>query len=72
MAHVFLNVCQHRGTRLVEGSEAVCAAKLVCPYHAWTYGLDGKLLALPRTDAFPGLNKGDLGLKRLPTRKRAD
>ena len=57
----FTNVCRHRGSRLVDGSSG-CARKLVCPYHAWTYGLDGALTGVPARGDYPGLQLADHGL----------
>jgi len=44
----FLNVCRHRGSQLCQGSGTVSAIR--CPYHAWSYGLDGRLLATAHAD----------------------
>ena len=57
--HVMANVCRHRGTRLIESDEIVSSKRIVCPYHAWTYGSDGDLLAIPRAECFPGIEKSD-------------
>ena len=65
---VFLNVCRHRGMRLEAGQGEVCRRQaLVCPYHAWTYRLDGTLAGVTRTEAFPGLERDQLGLRELPS-----
>jgi glycine betaine catabolism A len=46
----FYNVCRHRGTRICTQEHGAFAARIQCPYHAWTYGLDGKLLAAPHME----------------------
>ena len=66
--HVFLNACRHRGARLVTGEETVChRSSLSCLYHGWTYALDGRLLSVPRRDAFPTLDVAAHGLRQLPS-----
>jgi phenylpropionate dioxygenase-like ring-hydroxylating dioxygenase large terminal subunit len=57
----FANVCRHRGSRLLDGAGG-CVKKLVCPYHAWTYDLDGSLFAVPDSESYPGLDKARHGL----------
>lgn len=57
----FHNVCRHRAMRIVEGP-AGCARKLVCPYHAWTYELDGRLSGVPMKRDYPALVQEDHGL----------
>jgi len=56
----FLNVCRHRGAIVCEGSGS--RATLQCPYHAWTYALDGRLVAAPRFAREGGTDESDLGL----------
>lgn len=70
VARAFLNVCRHRGTRLVD-EEAGCKHRFSCPYHAWTYSSAGDLIAAPHFESgFSGLDKADLGLKRLDCQER--
>src|SRR5438874_2171275 len=60
----FYNVCRHRGTRLKEDTCGHTSA-IQCPYHAWTYGLDGRLLGAPHMDDVPGFDKADYPLHRV-------
>lgn len=61
----FSNVCRHRGSRLVDGS-AGCAKVLTCPYHAWSYARDGRLVGVPHRNEYPDLRPEELGLIELP------
>jgi choline monooxygenase len=56
----FLNVCRHRGSLVCEGEGR--RETLQCPYHAWTYDLDGSLRAAPRTDQEPGFDRSEIHL----------
>jgi Rieske 2Fe-2S family protein len=51
LVEAFYNVCRHRGTRLCSAEEGSFAGRIQCPYHGWTYGLDGQLLGAPHMDS---------------------
>jgi phenylpropionate dioxygenase-like ring-hydroxylating dioxygenase large terminal subunit len=61
----FLNVCRHRGARIAEGS-GNSARSFSCPYHGWTYGLDGALVARPDEPSFAMAERATHGLRALP------
>ncbi|MEU3273417.1 aromatic ring-hydroxylating dioxygenase subunit alpha [Saccharomonospora sp. NPDC006951] len=65
----FLNVCRHRGARLCTEDAGTVARAFQCPYHAWTYGLDGKLVAAPNLTAMPDVDRTEYGLRSLPLRE---
>jgi carnitine monooxygenase subunit len=56
----FVNVCRHRAFTIAEGEQR--RETLQCPYHAWTYGLDGRLRAAPRSEEEPDFPQDDLRL----------
>ncbi|MDQ3066172.1 MAG: aromatic ring-hydroxylating dioxygenase subunit alpha [Actinomycetota bacterium] len=64
VVRAFHNVCRHRGSLVCEGEGK--RASLQCPYHAWTYGLDGSLRSAPRSDREPGFERESLGLVPVP------
>jgi phenylpropionate dioxygenase-like ring-hydroxylating dioxygenase large terminal subunit len=64
-AHAFLNVCRHRGTRLVNDHTG-CKGRFSCPYHGWTWNNGGELVSVPHEkQGFPDLNRDEKRLKRL-------
>lgn len=60
----YFNVCQHRGHRLLDG-DGNTGKKIVCPYHAWSYRLDGSLANAPHTEAMAGFDPAEFGLREV-------
>jgi choline monooxygenase len=68
VVRAFRNACRHRGMAVAKDSG--CTRAFVCPYHAWAYGLDGKLKHVSDEDAFPGLDKDQHGLVPVTAEER--
>src|SRR5690349_545444 len=64
----FRNACRHRGTPLA--SDSGCSKAFVCPYHGWSYNLDGGLLGVPHEYGFPKLDKQLYGLVPVDVEER--
>lgn len=58
----FLNICRHRGAKLCTEETGEVKRAFQCPYHAWTYGLDGKLVAAPNLTSMPDIDRTAYGL----------
>ena len=63
--NAFMNVCRHRGGRVVEGC-GTGKRDFMCPYHGWTYDHDGRLIAIPDAESFAGLDRSKHHLIPLP------
>ena len=60
--HAFFNICRHRGTRLCSDERGALSETIQCPYHAWTYALDGRLIGAPHMNDLEGFDKRDFPL----------
>jgi phenylpropionate dioxygenase-like ring-hydroxylating dioxygenase large terminal subunit len=65
----FFNVCRHRGGRVAEG-RGNGARVFTCPYHAWSYGLDGGLAGQPTAEGFAGIDRCTLSLTQVPVAEK--
>lgn len=61
--HAFYNVCRHRGSRMCETASGHFQGSIQCPYHAWTYGLDGELKVARNMAEVPGFDRAQYPLK---------
>ncbi len=68
--NAFLNVCRHRGARVMEEPCGTGKRRFSCPYHGWTYDTAGKLANVPQEERFGVIDKASLGLTRLPAAEK--
>jgi Rieske 2Fe-2S family protein len=66
MLHAFLNVCRHRGARLCSEASGQLKGSIQCRYHAWTYGLDGRLIGAPNVMSDERFDRTMFGLLPVP------
>jgi glycine betaine catabolism A len=66
----FLNVCRHRGAQLCLTDSGEVGRTIRCPYHAWTYSLDGQLVAAPNWRALDGVDRGRYRLHQVHVPRR--
>ena len=68
VVRAFINACRHRGMQVASG--AGCSRAFVCPYHAWTYNLEGDLKHIPGQEGFPGVNPEEHGLVQVSAQEK--
>ncbi|MDF2367935.1 aromatic ring-hydroxylating dioxygenase subunit alpha [Sneathiella sp.] len=68
VVRAFRNSCRHRGMAVANGNG--CARAFVCPYHSWTYGLEGNLKHIPGREGFPGVDMSEHGLVPVKAEER--
>ena len=68
VVRAFINACRHRGMQVAKGTG--CSRAFVCPYHAWTYNLEGDLKRIPGQEGFPGVNPEEHGLVQVSAQEK--
>jgi Rieske 2Fe-2S family protein len=68
-ARAFFNICRHRGAKLCVEETGEVKRAFQCPYHAWTYDLDGKLVAAPNLTKMPDVDRTEWGLRKVHVRE---
>jgi Rieske 2Fe-2S family protein len=68
-ARGYFNVCRHRGARLCTEASGEDARSFQCPYHAWTYDLEGRLIAAPNLTKMPDIGREEYGLRKVNVRE---